>query len=663
MEHSSAAKGLPALEALRYTLHLLWGESDAYARRRFVLSFIFMVCVSGLGALTPVAYKLLIDGLTQAGSVSALLTPTVLVLGYVACQYLARVLGELRGLAHGQGVQRLDRRLSNRMFGHIIRLPLSYHLERKTGAIGETLGQGLSGCQTLLQHLVFTFLPIVVEFGAMTLVLVHFGHSGYLAILGAAAVAYLFAFTHATRSIVQPSEAMSDAHIEVNATLTDSLLNYETVKYFGGEGAVSGSFDGATRKQETAVRRLLRLRVVNGLVVATIFTASLGSSLVLAGAEVLSGAMTLGDFVLINTYVARLVQPLEVIGFAIRDVSQGLAFLRRMLEMFREKAELDGEAGDVRGGDEQGWRGEDGGAAGVATVVGDGGQGRGLDESPGSVAGELRFENVSLAYRPDRAVLRDVSFSVPAGKTVAIVGASGSGKSSLIRLLFRMYEPDKGRITLDGVPISQWPLPVLRKAIAVVPQDTVLFNDSLARNIAFGRIGATAEEIASAARVAHLDQLIASLPEGYDTPVGERGLKLSGGEKQRVAIARAALKRPRIFVFDEATSSLDSRTEREILENLVEVARGSTTIVIAHRLSTIVHADQIVVLQGGTVVERGTHAELLAGEGAYAVLWKAQQGGSSGSGSADSSGGSSRSGSLDSAADIRPEQGSVAEVA
>jgi ABC-type transport system involved in Fe-S cluster assembly fused permease/ATPase subunit len=651
MEHSSSASGLTGREALRHTLRLLWGESDAYARRRFVLSFIFLVCVSALGALTPVAYKLLIDGLTQAGPPSALLTPAILIAGYVALQYLARVLGELRGLAHGQGVQRLDRRLSNRMFGHIIRLPLSYHLDRKTGAIGETLGQGLSGCQTLLQHLVFTFLPIVVEFGAMTLVLAHFGHSGYLAILGAAAVAYLFAFTHATRSIVEPSEAVSDAHIEVNATLTDSLLNYETVKYFGGEKAVSGSFDGATGKQETAVHRLLRLRVANGLVVATIFTASLGGSLALAGGEVLSGAMTLGDFVLINTYVARLVQPLEVIGFAIRDVSQGLAFLRRMLEMFTERAEPDDEAADAQSRNDGDLRGGKGGAGHIGV---DGGPDWGDGGTDGHIAGELRFESLSLAYRRDRAVLRDVSFSVPAGKTVAIVGASGSGKSSLIRLLFRMYEPDAGRILLDGVPISQWPLPVLRKAIAVVPQDTVLFNDSLGRNIAFGRAGSTAEEIACAARVAHLDQLIANLPEGYDTPVGERGLKLSGGEKQRVAIARAAIKRPRIFVFDEATSSLDSRTEREILENLVEVARGSTTIVIAHRLSTIVHADQIVVLQGGIVVEHGTHAELLAGGGAYAGLWKAQQGGTE---SAQHASGP------ESGAGLGPEPNSVAEVA
>jgi len=276
---------------------------------------------------------------------------------------------------------------------------------------------------------------------------------------------------------------------------------------------------------------------------------------------------------------------------AARDVSQALAFLEKMLDMFREKPE--GDSGRER-------------------------------TSAAQSAGSIAFEHVTFSYKPDRTTLTDVSFNVPAGRTLGIVGSSGSGKTSIIRLLFRLYEPDSGQITLDGVPLPQMPLVDLRSSIAVVPQDTVLFNDTIAHNIAFGKVGATQDEIEAAARLAHLDRFIASMPDGYNTRVGERGLKLSGGEKQRVAIARAALKRPLIYVFDEATSSLDSRTEREILQNLIDVAKTSTTIVIAHRLSTVAHAHEIVVLDHGAIIERGTHDELVGRGGAYAALWQAQ---------------------------------------
>ncbi|HEY8508954.1 MAG TPA: ATP-binding cassette domain-containing protein, partial [Steroidobacteraceae bacterium] len=307
----------------------------------------------------------------------------------------------------------------------------------------------------------------------------------------------------------------------------------------------------------------------------------------------MAGRMTVGTFVLVNTYMIQLVTPLEQIGYAMQSLSQGYAFLGKMLDLFRQKPEP--------------------GASGDGQTLGEG--------SPGA----LTFEHVSVSYRADRAVLNDVSFEVPPGKTVGIVGASGAGKSTLVRLLVRLIEPDGGRILLDGMPITSLSLPALRQAIAVVPQDTVLFNDTIGFNIGFGKRGSTQEEIEAAARVAHLHDFIMKLPEGYATRVGERGLKLSGGEKQRVSIARAALKRPRIYVFDEATSSLDSRTEQEILTNLRELSRHATTLVIAHRLSTIVHADEIVVLHDGVIVERGTHAALLALGGRYASLWHAQQ--------------------------------------
>jgi ABC-type transport system involved in Fe-S cluster assembly fused permease/ATPase subunit len=585
------------LQALREALQLLRTASDRYTSSRLLLALALVAGAALLAALTPISLKLAIDMLAQGGAGAALTGPAVLVGLYVGGQYLVRSFTELRALIYGQAEQRLRRRIGNRLFEHLLRLPMRFHLERRTGAMGETAEQGIRGYQLLLGHMVFTILPVTIEFAAVAAVLLHFGHPLYLGILAMAAVAYVVAFQRGASGIQDPSRVVSASHIEAHAVFTDSLLNYETVKYFDAEPVVGRRYDTALARTESAWHQFLSRRAVNGLAVATIFACSLGASLIYAARDVMSGAMTVGDFVLINTYVARLVQPLEMLGYAVRDVVQGLAFLEKILELFRERTEHDParRTGQVDG-----------------------------------ARGELEFDGVSFAYRQDRVILKDVSFRVPAGHTVAVVGVSGSGKSSLIRLLFRLCEADAGRILLDGTPISQLPLSEVRQAIAVVPQDTVLFHDTLANNIGFGRHGSTLEEIHEAARIANLHGFIMGLPDGYDTLVGERGLKLSGGERQRVAIARAALKRPRIFVFDEATSSLDTRTEQEILRNLLEVSRRSTTLVIAHRLSTIVHADEIIVLDAGAVVERGTHAQLHEQDGQYAALWKAQQSGVAG---------------------------------
>jgi ABC-type transport system involved in Fe-S cluster assembly fused permease/ATPase subunit len=578
-------------EALRTTFKLIWAESDAFARRQLAFSFLLLLVGSVLSATYPVIYKLTIDAFTIGVNPAALIGPGLLVTGLVATNYALGLSMGLRQFVHGLGVQRINRLISNRLFGHLVRLPLRYHLERKTGAIGATINQGLSGCQTLLQHAVFTFLPVTIEFIAITVVLMHFEHSAYLGILLVSAVAYGWTFWRAAKQIAPPSRAVSDAHVEAQATLTDSLLNYETVKYFHAERAICSKYDDKLDTREQAWRRVLRMKAGQSAVLNTIFAASMGTSLGYAGWEVLRGTMTIGDFVLINTYVARLVAPLESLGLAARDASQALAYLEKMLDMFREVPEQS-----------EGRKRTD------------------VQNPSGSVA----FENVTFSYKEGRATLKDVSFEVAAGRTLGIVGSSGSGKTSIIRLLFRLYEPNSGRILMDDAPISEMPLEELRSAIAVVPQDTVLFNDTIANNIRFGKPDASAEEIEAAARLAHLHELICRMPDGYDTKVGERGLKLSGGEKQRVAIARAALKRPRIYIFDEATSSLDSRTEQEILQNLIDVARTSTTIVIAHRLSTVAHADQIVVLERGEIVEAGSHSELLGVNGAYRALWQAQ---------------------------------------
>jgi ABC-type transport system involved in Fe-S cluster assembly fused permease/ATPase subunit len=601
-----------SLQVLGEAFRLFWSAADSLARRRLSLAFALVVSSGLLAALTPIALKLVVDSLAADGqsrdAATMLIAPAVLVAMYVVGQYLTRVLTELRTFVHGHLDQRIRRRIGRRMFEHLVRLPLRFHLERKTGAMGETAEQGIRGYQLLLTHTIYTILPVTIEFLTVAIVLIQFGHTQYFAILGVASVAYVVAFYHGAKAVKESSGTASKAHIEAHAVLTDTLLNHETVKYFDAEPVVCTRYDAALSRTESAWRRFYTRRALNGIIVATIFAGSLGTSLFFAVSDVMRGAMTVGDFVLVNTYVVRLVQPLELLGAAVRDVAQGIAFLRGMLDLFREKAEGDSSSSSL-----------------PRPSAARGGAEKSLPDA-NAIRGELRFDHVSFSYGHERPILKDVSFVIPAGRTLAVVGVSGSGKSSLIRLLFRLYEPNSGRILLDGSPIAEMPLSTVRQAIAVVPQDTVLFHDTIANNIGFGRYGASMTEIEAAARIAHLHDFIANAPDGYETMVGERGLKLSGGERQRVAIARAALKRPRIFVFDEATSSLDTRTEREILRNLLDVSAHSTTLVIAHRLSTVVHADEILVLDRGVVLDRGTHDELLARNGSYAALWNSQQG-------------------------------------
>ena len=584
------------LQSLRESVQLLWRAADAYSKRRLAWAFALVATGALLAALTPVAFKQVIDRASGAVS-STQLSPLALLLLYVAGQYIWRSSTELRTMLHGLADQRLRRRIGHRLFEHLIRMPLRFHLERKAGAMGQTAEQGLSGYQLLLQHTIYTILPVAIELVAVAVVLSKAGHPKYLVILGASCVAYVFAFYRWASVIGESSRHVSSTHIDAHALFTDSLVNAETVKYFDAESSMAQRYDRALAQAESAWHRFFASYAVYGVIVASVFASSLAVSLTLAANEVQSGSMTVGDFVLVNAYVVRLVQPLEQLGFAVRDIAQGLAFLGTMLALFRQQPEAKEE--------ESGWR------------------------TP-ATKGELAFANVSFSYRQAREILKDVSFRVRTGQTVAIVGASGSGKSSLIRLLFRLYQPDSGSILLDGTPINEMRLTDVRRAIAVVPQDTVLFHDTIAQNIGFGRLGADQFEIEEAARVANLHDFVVALPEGYETIVGERGLKLSGGERQRVAIARAALKRPRIFVFDEATSSLDSKTEREILRNLLDLSSHSTTLVIAHRLSTIVHADEIVVLSEGKIIERGTHSQLLRQMGHYAALWHEQQSGAHG---------------------------------
>jgi len=618
-----------SLDILREVLDLVWTEAGSFVRLRLIAALLLIIAASALTALGPVALKLLVDGF--AGRPKGPTVSMALLVGlYVLSQWLARTVGEIRGLIYARAERRMLRTLSERLFAHVLHLPLRFHLDRQTGAITQALSNGLQGYQMVLHTLIFSIFPVIAELGAIVIVLSQLSHPTFLVLFCAAISGYAITFSYAARRTMTAARAASTAQVDANAAITDSLLNYETVKYFTAERLIQRKVGVTLVQTENEWVRFYRQFAVNGLLVAAIFAAFLAGTTVYAANEVQASRMTLGTFVLINTYMLQVVRPVELFGYAIQSLSQGVAYLEKMLELFREKTEsqfltvaapltaglaphpsvpqpltlFDGETGhcgEIR-------------REGLA---------EGLSEA--SQPGEVVFENVCLSYRPDRSVLRGVSFKIPAGKTLGVVGSSGAGKSTLVRLLTRLVEPSTGRILLDGLPISYMNPSSLRESIAVVPQDTILFHDTIAFNIGFGKAGSTQGEIEEAAKRAHLHDFTMSLSDGYNTKVGERGVKLSGGEKQRVSIARAAIKCPRIYVFDEATSSLDSKTEQEILGNLRELSRSSTTLIIAHRLSSVVHADEIVVLEAGRIAERGAHASLLRQGGRYAKLWEAQQ--------------------------------------
>ncbi len=578
------------VESLKAVFALIWVHTDRFVKVRLIMAVTSLVFAAIFTALGPVALKHVVDAIA-GDSTGPGVSIAVLIILYVLTQWLARGVGELRALLYAYAERRMFRTLSEKLFAHVMRLPLRFHLGRQTGAIGQTLQNGLQGYELILHHLVFTFLPVVAELATIVIVLAQLDQPMFFAFYAGAAVCYAIVFGVTVSKVMRTANAASETSLDASATMTDSILNYETVKYFTAERVVQEKVSHALIKTEKQWVSFYRLYSLSGLAVATTYAVFLGLTIFYAVGQVQTGAMTIGTFVLVNTYMLQIIRPIEMLGYAVQGFSQGVAMLDSMLKLLQEKPEPD---------------------ATDATVATNG---------PGS----LEFDSVMVSYRSDRTILNGVSFRIPAGKTLGIVGTSGAGKSTIVRLVTRMLEVDSGRILLDGAPISQMSLRAVRQAIAVVPQDTVLFNDTIGYNIAFGKHGCTQGDIEEAARVAHLHEFIMSLPDGYATQVGERGVKLSGGEKQRVSIARAALKHPRIYVFDEATSSLDSRTERQILRNLRDISSAHTTLVIAHRLSTVVHADEIVVLDHGTIVERGTHIWLLEQNGRYAALWRAQQ--------------------------------------
>jgi ABC-type transport system involved in Fe-S cluster assembly fused permease/ATPase subunit len=578
------------LGSLREVIGLVWSEAGRFVKARLAAALSLIIIASALIGLGPAVLKLIVDRFT--GDAKAPTVPLALLIGlYVLSPWLARSAAEIRGFIYARAERRMLRTLSERLFAHVLRLPLRFHLDRQTGAVTQALTNGLQGYQLVVHTLVFSVLPIATEFATIVVVLSRLDQQVFLTFFCAAVLCYAVVFSFAARRTMTAAKSASAAQVDANATMTDGILNYETVKYFVAEVVVQNRVGSALIQTEQQWIRFYRQFAVNGLCVATVYAAFLGLTILYAAREAQAGRISIGTFILINTYMLQIVRPIETLGLAVQSLSQGMAYLEKMLDLFHQKSE---------------------------ELARD-------DAGPLTGPGALEFLNVGVSYRPDRTILEDVSFRIPAGETLGIVGHSGSGKSTIVRLVTRLLEPAGGQILLDGVPISQLPLARLRELIAVVPQDTVLFNDTIAYNIAFGKAGSTREEVEAAARLAHLHDFIMSLPDGYETRVGERGVKLSGGEKQRVSIARAAIKQPRIYVFDEATSSLDTRTERQILHSLREISYHSTTLVIAHRLSTVVHADQIVVLEAGVVVEQGTHESLLETNGRYAALWHAQQ--------------------------------------
>jgi ATP-binding cassette subfamily B protein len=591
MTQFTRTRKLGERETVRSLLPYLWPRGESELRFRVVVAMVCLIIAKLANVYVPILYKHAIDALgTTAGT--AVVLPIGLILAYGLARVLSLAFGELRDAIFAKVAQRSIRAVALNVFRHLHALSLRFHLERQTGGLSRSIERGTRAIQTLLSFMLFNILPTLLEILLVCAILWGMFNIWFALATFVTVVAYIAYTLMVTEWRMKFRREMNEMDNQANTKAIDSLLNYETVKYFGNEDHEARRYDGALKSYETAaVRSQTSLALLN-VGQAAIISVGLTVVMWMAARGIIAGTMTLGDFVLVNTYLLQLYQPLNFFGFVYREIKQSLADMEKMFELL----EIDREIADA------------------------------ADAKPLDVAGAtVAFEDVEFGYDPRRPILKGVSLSVPAGRTVAIVGPSGAGKSTISRLLFRFYDPNSGRILIDGQDISGITQSSLRAAIGIVPQDTVLFNDTIFYNIAYGRPGASVEEVEQAARLAHIHDFVNRLPDGYKTMVGERGLKLSGGEKQRVAIARTILKQPAILLFDEATSALDTHTEREIQANLREVSRGRTTLVIAHRLSTVIDADEIIVLEDGRIVERGRHADLLARRGAYAAMWTRQQ--------------------------------------
>ncbi|MBV8501563.1 MAG: ABC transporter ATP-binding protein [Paucibacter sp.] len=562
---------------------------------RLAAANLLAITTGMLSGLAPLALKYIVDTTANGSTQRHLSTPALAGAAYLGCICLGRMLAEVRPLLASTAEQKLFTGLRVRFFAHALGLPLDDHRRRPCGAMLNDLQQAISGYQIILFSLGNSVLPVLVEGVTVTLVLLSLSQPALNAAFAATAAAYLAVMAWRTRGLGAAASDVVSASASTNSLITDGLLNIEPIKCFGVERSSVSALEQAAVVLQRSWARLHRQRMHTGLAVTTVFTAAMAGSLTLAGQARTDGEMTVGGLVLVSLYMAQILRPLEMLATACRDLSQGLRFVTPLQAVFDQPSEiqmLDKET-----------------TPSTAPRA----------KSPG-----IRFRNVTLRFSGGEPVLDAMSLDIPGGRATAIVGASGCGKSSLVRVLLRLCDVQAGEVLLDDLPTTRLSPPQLRSMIAVVPQDTVLFNTSIAANIAIGKEGATPSEIMSAARRARLHDAVSALPLGYDTLVGERGLKLSGGERQRIAIARAILRDPLIYILDEATSMLDGPTEASIIENLREVSSGRTVIVIAHRLAAVQHLEDIVVIARGRVAERGGHAGLLERGGIYAAMWRAQ---------------------------------------
>src|SRR6476661_7079671 len=579
----------------------IWPSDRADLKMRVVWSMVLLLLAKLATLAVPFTFKWAIDALTGADTAPVqpsnwqlwlIASPLIMTLSYGGLRVLMAVLTQWRDGIFARVAMHAVRKLAYRTFVHMHELSLRFHLERKTGGLTRVLERGRTGIEVIVRMVILQLIPTIVEVSLLMAVLLWKFDWRYVLATMITVVIYMYYTYLATEWRIGIRRKMNDSDTEANTKAIDSLLNYETVKYFSAEEREAQRYDkSVARYEEASVQTYTSLAVLN-TGQAVIFTLGLTATMLMCAIGVRNGTNTVGDFVLVNAMMIQLYTPLNFMGMVYREIKQAIIDIEKMFVVLSKSAEVR----DLPGA--------------KPLIV---------------TSGHVRFEDVRFSYDPERPILKGLSFDVPAGKTVAIVGPSGAGKSTISRLLFRLYDVSGGRILIDGQDIRSVTQTSLRAAIGMVPQDTVLFNDTIRYNIRYGRWDATDEEVEAAAQTAQIDGFIRMSPKGYETEVGERGLKLSGGEKQRVAIARTILKGPPILLLDEATSALDSHTEREIQDALDRVSRNRTTLVIAHRLSTIVEADEIIVLDHGSIVERGTHAQLLAARGLYASMWYRQR--------------------------------------
>ncbi len=581
-----------SLATIGSLLAWLWPRGDRRGQARMLLALASLIAAKIATVLVPVYYSRAVDLLAPKHG-GVMVVPVALIGAYGLARIAASGFGEWRDALFARVQQRTVRRIARETFVHLHRLSLAFHLERQTGGLARAIDRGTRGIEQVLRFAVFNILPTLLEVVMVTVILWRMFNWRFAAVTFLAVLLYIGFTLLFTNWRVRFRRAMNAMDSDAQTKALDSLLNYETVKYFGNEALEAARYDASLAAYErAAVKSQVTLSALNfgqGVIIAL----GLVAVMLMAAGDVAHAGMSVGRFVLVNTYLIQLYQPLNFLGFVYREIKQGLVDMEQMFRLLAEHETITDRA-----------------------------EARPLAPSPTPAA--LAFEAVRFGYGPDRTILDDISFSLKPGATLAIVGPTGSGKSTITRLIFRFYEASAGRVSIDGEDIRDLTQESLRAAIGVVPQDTVLFNDTIAYNIAYGRPGASEAEIERAAQLAQIHGFIASLPQGYATRVGERGLKLSGGERQRIAIARTILKNPRLLVLDEATSALDTATERDINAALRQLVETRTTLVIAHRLSTVVEADEIIVLAAGAIAERGTHASLLAKSGLYARLWAVQ---------------------------------------